>query len=216
MREFLRRWYLVGLALAGVALSVLAWPRLPAELAVHWDVHGTPNGFMPRAVGAFLLPATLLLLGSVMRALPAIDPRQANYARFSGAYELTIAATMVLLLLIHGCILAAGVGIQLPIVRLATAFAGGLFVVIGNVLPRSRSNFWYGIRTPWTLSSDRVWARTHRVAGFAMTGAGLSMLAAAVLLPPAAGIILVIGGAVAATVVPAVYSWFTWKHEPLP
>jgi len=85
--------------------------------------------------------------------------------------------------------------------------------VIGNVMPRMRSNWWVGVRTPWTLSNDRVWARTHRLAGFSMTAAGLVMIAAALALPSRLGVPVMLAAAVAALFGPAVYSYLTWKRE---
>jgi uncharacterized membrane protein len=52
---------------------------------------------------------------------------------------------------------------------------------IGNVLGKLRSNFFVGIRTPWTLSSEHVWDQTHRWAGRLFVGAAavLAVLAGA-------------------------------------
>jgi hypothetical protein len=100
-----------------------------------------------------------------------------------------------------------------PVARLVPALVGALFVVIGNVMPRMRPNWWFGVRTPWTLSNDRVWARTHRLAGFSMAAAGLVMIAAALALPSRLGGPVMLAAAAAALVGPAVYSYLTWKRE---
>ena len=100
-----------------------------------------------------------------------------------------------------------------PVARLVPALVGALFVVIGNVMPRMRPNWWFGVRTPWTLSNDRVWARTHRLAGFSMTAAGVVMIAAALALPARFADPVMLAAAVAATIGPAVYSYLTWKRE---
>jgi uncharacterized membrane protein len=213
MPDVVKRWYVPGLALAGVALSLAVYPRLPGQVVTHWDASGVPNGWMPRAVAAFLLPAVLLAVGALLRALPVIDPRRENYAKFAASYEFTIASVLVFLLLLHAVILAAALGYDVPVARVAPVLTGMLFVAMGNQLPRTRPNFWYGIRTPWTLSSDRVWARTHRVAGFAMTGAGLVMIVAGALLPPVAGVMLLVVAALASALGPAAYSYFAWKQE---
>jgi uncharacterized membrane protein len=95
----------------------------------------------------------------------------------------------------------------------ALALVGALFVVIGNVLPLARSNFMFGIRTPWTLSSDRVWVRTHRLGGYMMTAAGFVMIAAGLLLPAELSIMVVVAAVASAAIAPAVYSYLTWKRE---
>ena len=108
---------------------------------------------------------------------------------------------------------AVALGYQVAVSRLVPALVGVLFVVIGNVMPRMRPNWWFGVRTPWTLSNDRVWARTHRLAGFSMTAAGLVMIASAFVLPARLGLPVLIAATVAATIGPALYSYLTWKRE---
>ena len=208
-----RRWYPVGLALVGAAASLAVYRRLPETMAVHWDFDGNPNGWMSRAFGAFFGPVFILVLWQLMRVLPRIDPRKPNYARFGDAYDTIVAAVLLLLLATHGIVLAVALGYDVAVSRLVPALVGALFVVIGNVMPRMRSNWWFGVRTPWTLSNDRVWARTHRLAGFSMTAAGLVMIASAFILPARLGLPVLIAATVAATIGPAVYSYLTWKRE---
>ena len=38
----------------------------------------------------------------------------------------------------------------------------GLFLIVGNYLGTFRPNNFIGIKTPWTLSSEYVWSKTHR------------------------------------------------------
>jgi uncharacterized membrane protein len=211
-----KRWYPVFLAVIGVAASLAVYGRLPERMAVHWDLDGNPNGWMPRAFGAFFAPVFLLVLWQLMRILPRIDPREPNYARFTDAYDTIVAAALLLLLATHGIVLAEALGYHVPVARLVPALVGALFVVIGNVMPRMRPNWWFGVRTPWTLSNDRVWARTHRLAGFSMTGAGLVMIGAALALPSRFGGPVMLAAAVAGTIGPAVYSYLTWRREQGP
>jgi len=203
----------VLLAIVGAAASLAVYHRLPETMAIHWDVAGNPNGWMPRPFGAFFGPVFLLVLWQLMRVLPRIDPRESNYARFGEAYDTIVAAALLLILATHGIILAVGLGYHVAVSRLVPALVGALFLVIGNVMPRMRPNWWFGVRTPWTLSNDRVWARTHRLAGFSMTAAGLVMIVAALALPARLGIPVLIAAAVASTIGPAVYSYLTWQRE---
>ena len=213
MHSLLRRWYPVALALLAVAISIAVFGRLPGRMAVHWDLDGNPNGWMPRSVGAFFTPILLLGIWGILRGVPTIDPRRENYEKFTGAYDVAVAATLTLLFATHLIVLALGLGYHVAVARLGPALLGALFVIVGNVMPLARSNFMFGVRTPWTLSNDRVWSRTHRLAGYTMTGAGVVMIATAALLPPNLVNGVVIAAVVAALVGPAVYSYLTWKRE---
>ena len=213
MTSSLKKWYPVLLAAVGAIMSLAVYARLPEIIAVHWDLNGNPNGWMSRPMGAFFLPAFLLVLGGILRFVPRIDPRAENYRRFGDAYETIVLSVLLLLLAIHGITLAIALGHPVPVGRFVPALVGALFIVIGNVMPRTRSNWWFGIRTPWTLSSDRVWTRTHRLAGYLMIAAGVVMIVGALLLPPALGAPLMLGAVAAAVVAPAVYSYLTWRRE---
>ena len=171
------------------------------------------DGWMPRRFAAFLGPAFLVAIWQVLALARRIDPRQESYARFDDAYETIVAAVLVLLLATHCITIGVALGYPVPVGRLVPSLVGTLVVVVGNVMPRLRANWWFGLRTPWTLSSDRVWARTHRLAGFCMTGAGIVTILAALTLPPTMGIPVLLGATVAAVLAPAVYSYLAWRRE---
>ncbi|MEO8623648.1 MAG: SdpI family protein [bacterium] len=209
----LRRWYPLALALLGIAISLAVLDRLPARLATHWDLEGTPNGWMPRSLGAFVMPVLLLMIWGVMRVAPIVDPRRLNYEKFTAAYDIAVATILTLLFATHLMVLALGLGYHVSVTRVAPATLGILFVSIGNVMPLVRSNFMLGIRTPWTLSNDRVWARTHRLGGYTMTAAGVAIVTTAALLPASAIHTVILTTIVVALGIPVVYSYFTWKRE---
>ena len=85
--------------------------------------------------------------------------------------------------------------------------------MIGNVLPRVRPNWMVGVRTPWTLSSDRVWERTHRVGGYLMLALGLALLLSAAFAPPVATFALILGGALVVSLGTIIYSYIVWRQE---
>jgi uncharacterized membrane protein len=89
---------------------------------------------------------------------------------------------------------------------------GALFIVLGNLLPRFRSNFFFGIRTPWTLSSETVWARTHRVGGYAMVMVGVLLIAAG-LVATRIWLVASIGGSMILVLLLLVYSYVIWRSE---
>ena len=205
MHDSMRRRLPAALVAAAFLLGLLAYGHLPERVPIHWGLDGRPDGWAGRPFGAFGAPAIMLAAWGVLRAAPAIDPRADNYARFARAYDLIVGATLTLLLVMHAGALASAVGLPVSVPRLAPAVVGLFLMAVGNVLPRVRPNWFVGIRTPWTLESDAVWARTQRVAGYLFVGAGaLFLLAAAV--PGRRTATAALVGTVGAAVVSVVYS----------
>jgi len=205
-------WYSPVVVAAAAAMSAAAYPRMPARVPVHWGISGEPDRWGTRFEGAVLLPLLMLAAWALLRLLPRVDPRAPNYAKMRSTYDFMVNATLTILLAVHAMVLAAGLGYAVPVARLTPVLVGTLFVALGNVLPRARPNWWFGIRTPWTLSDDRVWARTHRVGGYAMTAAGVIVLAGAALPGAWPFAVFILASAVAA-IGPIVYSYVAWRQE---
>jgi uncharacterized membrane protein len=208
----MRKWYpwlLVGI---GFGLSAVMSQRLPDRVPSHWDAAGHVNGYTSRAWILTMMPAIMLAVAVLLPRLPAIDPRRANYEKFRPTYDLVVNVVLTLNLFIHAALLAAGAGMRVPMEKMTPVAVGVLFLVLGNVMPRARSNWLFGIRTPWTLSSDRVWERTHRLGGVLFVCAGFLLIASA-FVPPRAAMVTLIVSAGAAAIIPVVYSYFAWRQE---
>jgi uncharacterized membrane protein len=207
----MRKWYPVFLIAVTAIASAIAYPRLPETVPSHWNLHGQVNGWQSRGSAAFLMPIVLLVLWGVMRGLPAIDPRRVNYAKFQPTYDFMIGAVLTVVALIHLAVLGAALGAPISIHRVMPIALGILLIAIGNQLPRARPNWWFGIRTPWTLSNDRVWERTHRVGGYLMTAAGAAIVVGALFTTLAGPLVIVcIAGSALASVI---YSYVAWRQE---
>ena len=207
----MRKWIPGVLVAAAYAFSAAVYSRLPARVPSHWGMHGV-NGYTPRAAAAVMLPTLALVVWALMRWLPSIDPRRANYARFQSSYDAVVVAIVALVTALHVVMLGIALGWPLRMEVVAPAAVGAMFLVVGNVLPRARPNWFFGIRTPWTLSSDHVWERTHRVGGWVMTACGVVVIAAAFVGNRAA--VIAITAMVPVMLVGVVgYSYVLWRRE---
>jgi uncharacterized membrane protein len=207
-----RRWAAPLLLAAMWAFALAVYPRMPERIPTHWNLHGEADGWGGRAA-AFLLPAIATAVAALMVfVLPRIDPRRANWEKFRD--ELWVVVNVILLFMawIEAVTLAAALGWEVDTGRAVLGGAGVLLVVIGNYLPRIRSNWFFGIRTPWTLTSERVWRETHRVGGRAFVAAGVVMVAASLAPAPFADAVSMAAVA-AAVVVPVAYSYLAWRRE---
>lgn len=192
--------------LAGVALAVtlLVYPRLPARVPLHWNAAGDIDGYGPRAA-VFGLPALQLLLALLWNALPAISPRRYRIDEFAATWWFGGAVLLGLLTALQGVILWAA--LRAPALpdtgRAVFGVAAIALLLLGNVMGKVRRNFWFGVRTPWTLADERVWYATHRLAAKLMVASALLALGVlAAGLPTVLATVLLVGGALA----PAPYS----------
>lgn len=162
------------LIVAATLVGILLWNQLPEQMASHWDVNDQVNGYMPKFWGLFLMPLVTLGMLVLFLVIPSIDPLKANIAQFREAFNLFIVLIIGFMIYVHGLTLAWSLGYQN--FKMSTAmlpFMGLLFIAIGFMLRKAKRNFFIGIRTPWTLSSDRVWDETHRLGAILFMSSGV-------------------------------------------
>lgn len=166
---------LVLLMILGATLAgLLLWNRLPDQIASHWNVNDQVDGYMSRFWGVFMMPLMTLGLFLLFLVIPAIDPLKANIAKFRETFNLFIVLFVVFMLYIHGLTLAWNLGYTG--FKMSTSMLpamGLLFIFIGFILRKAKRNFFIGIRTPWTLSSDYVWDKTHQLGAILFMASGV-------------------------------------------
>lgn len=153
-----------------IVLSTLAglllWNRLPDPMASHWGMNDQVNGTIDKFWGVFLLPLIVLGMAALFLLIPSIDPLKANIAKFRDSFNALIVLIMIFIIYLYGLTLAWNLGYTG--FRMSSAMLpalGLLFIFLGSLIQKSKRNFFIGIRTPWTLSSDTVWDETHRMGG---------------------------------------------------
>lgn len=201
--------------LAGLAAALCSWvlfDRLPDQVATHWGVDGQPDGYSSRAVAAFLLPGFILLLAGLFQVLPRLDPLKRAYTETSSPYWVIANATLLFTAVLHVALLGFAVGWPVRIATVVPVGVGGLFVIIGLLMERMPPSWFMGIRTPWTLSSEAVWLRTHQVGGVCFIVAGILLVVAGFVHPEGLLMTLMVLAAVSAAI-PVAYSYVAWRAE---
>jgi len=161
---------IIGATIAGALL----WNQLPDPMASHWNVNDEVDGYMSRFWGVFLMPIFTLGLLLLFLIIPNIDPLKANIAQFRETFNLFIAFIIGFMIYIHALTLRWNLGYtDLGIGKAMLPAMGLLFFIIGSMLRKAKRNWFIGIRTPWTLSSDQVWNETHRVGGILFMASGV-------------------------------------------
>ena len=118
------------LALAGLA-GVALWPRLPAEMAVHFDASGTPDNYTPKVVGVFLAPVVGVAAVAFVRVAVRLDP--------TADHRVVAAAVLFLggvIAYVQGLVLAFNLGYEYSMAAALAPVFVGTAVLVGYALVR--------------------------------------------------------------------------------
>ncbi|QGP91322.1 SdpI/YhfL protein family protein [Neomoorella glycerini] len=207
-----RDWPALVVLGAMLVAGILVYPHLPDLVPAHWNFRGEVDNYFSRFWGAFALPLMTGGIYLLMLFIPYLDPKRENYPRFELAYRVVRLGLVFFLAVLHTTVLVVALGGPASLVNRVVPLAVGiLFILIGNYLPQARFNYFFGVRTPWTLASEEVWRRTHRFSGYAFILAGFMFVVAA-FLPPPANFILGIAGPAIAVGGTIVYSYLALRQ----
>jgi uncharacterized membrane protein len=210
-------WKADSLALMMIAamfvLAAANWSSAPSQMPVHWNWAGEPDRFGGRFEGLFGLPLAAAGVYALLLLLPRFDPRKKNYDAFAGPFAIMRTIVVGLLLGLDVVVLLWIRGERAHLNGLVAAEVGIALLLLGNYLPKLKSNWFVGVRTPWTLSSESSWRRTHRLAGWLFTVGGVLTVATALAFPELASRVM-IGSLIAAAGTSVIYSYIAWKNDP--
>ncbi|MDA0815447.1 MAG: SdpI family protein [Chloroflexi bacterium] len=204
---------LLGLVAAMWIATAVAWPFAEDQIPTHWNARGEVDGYGGKAEGLLLLPGIALAMWALLAFIPKIDPGRRNYASFGNAYFLMRVALLAFFGLLHAGIVALALGADIDIFALFPLGIGVLFIVLGNLMPKFRPNYFAGVRTPWTLASARSWTATHRLAGRLFIVLGV-LLAGMVFVREEWMVFVILGGVGLLLVAVSAYSYVVWRNDP--
>ena len=198
--------------LASIGLSLWAYPQLPNVVVSHWGFNGQANGWSSREFHCLFFPALLAALYGLFNLMPKFDPHSDHYVEFSNVYLIMRTAILFVLFVVFAAATFSNLGYAINIGTTVAGVIGLLMIVLGNYFGKLKRNFFIGIRTPWTLSSDNVWNKTHRLGGRLFMIWGLGLVFAPWLAPTFAFIIL-LGGLVIVMTWISIYSYLFYREE---
>ena len=166
-------FFIGTMVVAMFTAGIIVYSHMPSSAASHWDMAGRATGFLPRFWAAFLAPSIALALWGLWALLPKIDPIAPGFKGFRYAYDFIWVLLTAFLAYIYALTLWANLGVSINMAYFVMPAVALLFIVLGAILPLIKRNWFVGIRTPWTLSSDLVWEKTHKVAAWLFILAGV-------------------------------------------
>ncbi|MFH0892166.1 MAG: SdpI family protein [Candidatus Falkowbacteria bacterium] len=165
----------------GVAAAVISsfyfYAHFPERVPMHWNAAGEIDGWGSRWVGAFLIPIVILGMYLLFLGIPYLDPKKDRYEQFRKVYHVFKGFIVTFMAIIYFLTSFSALGGDINIGLWVPGMVGVLFILLGNYMGKIKPNWFMGIRTPWTLSSEEVWNKTHRFGGKIFMLAGLVFLA---------------------------------------
>lgn len=195
-----------------VVVSAGTYPFLPPMVPFHWDIAGNVDQYVPKLTNAVFVPAISIGFFLLMRVLLAVSPRLGSQdpRATERVINLLLVGVLLFMLTLQVVTLSIALGRSVDIVLVMDLLVSLLFIFIGNFLGKLQRNFWAGIRTPWTLASEVVWERTHRLGGWLFVGAGVLGIIMAFI--PGLRIWGVVGLILLVSVILVVYSYVVYRQ----
>ena len=195
------------------AIGIFSYLTLDKEkIASHWDESGQVNGQMGKFAGIFLMPLISIGLFILFIMIPKIDPLKSNINKFQNHYSSFVVVLMIFMLYIYITTILFNFGYKLNITKLIMPAIALLFFYIGSIMKHLKKNWFIGIRTPWTLSNDKVWKKTHELSSKIFKLLGIIILVG-VFLPAEFLIWIILIPTLSISIGLTIYSWWLYKKE---
>lgn len=170
------------ITLLPIIAGLILWDRLPAEIATHFGTDNQPDGYSSKAFAVFGLPFVMLGIHLLCILITNVDPKKQNISDKAIATVLWIIPLLSLVLM--SMTYAYALGSKIKIGFIVIMFLGILFILLGNYMPKTKQNFTFGMKIPWTLNDEENWNKTHRLAGRLMFSGGAIICATAIFESP--------------------------------
>ncbi len=201
-----------GILLVSLAVTLFYYPRVPDIIPTHWGISGRVDATGPKYM-LFVFWGLALFVNVIMLFAEKIEPKKGSYAKFPKVFNILRVFITALL-----C--------GLELLTIAFAFnpdfadmnsimyitMGFMFVLLGNYMPKVKHNYTFGIKVPWTLASENVWNKTHRMAGPLWIMGGIVMMGG-VFMPPEAAFVIMFAVILLLVIAPMVYSYIEFRKE---
>lgn len=202
---------IVGMILLSFVVGTYFYPQMPEKIAAHWNEQGQVDGYTSKFWGLFLMPFVSVGLFLLFVLIPKIDPLKANIEKFRKHYDVFVVLVIVFLFYLYLLTIFWNLGIRFSIIQFLVPALGILFYYCGILIENAKRNWFIGIRTPWTLSNEEVWDKTHKIGGNLFKIAGVIALLG--IFFQRSAIFFVLAPVILAAVYTIFYSYFEYQRE---
>lgn len=200
-----------GIILLSFAIGIYYYPQMPEKLASHWNAQGQVDGYTSKFWGLFLMPIISVGMLLLFILIPRIDPLKSNIQQFRKYFDGFVVLIMVFLFYLYLLTIFWNSGYTFNMITFLSPAFAILFYYSGILIENAKRNWFIGIRTPWTMSSNKVWDKTHKIGGKLFKIAGVVTLLAIFFETYAIYIIVV--PLIMVSIYTVVYSYFEYQKE---
>jgi len=193
------------------AIGICLYPKMPIDMASHWNAQGQVDGYVSKFWGLFLLPIISLGLFFLFILIPKIDPLKANIEKFRKYFDGFVVLIILFLFYLYLLTIFWNFGVQFSMNQVLPPAFGILFFYCGILIEKAKRNWFIGIRTPWTLSNDKVWERTHKIGGKLFKVVGI--IAFLGIIFPNYAFFLILFPVIAVSIFTVIYSYLEYRKE---
>ena len=202
---------ILAIILLSFAIGIYSYHQMPEKVASHWNAQGQVNGYMSKFWGVFLMPIISVGLLLLLIFIPRIDPLKSNIQQFRKYFDGFVVLIMVFLFYIYLLTIFWNSGYTFNMTTFLSPALAVLFYYTGILIENAKRNWFIGIRTPWTMSSDKVWDKTHKIGGKLFKIAGVVALLA--IFFESFAIFFIVVPVILISIYTVVYSYFEYQKE---
>jgi uncharacterized membrane protein len=211
MKIHTKEWIIFSLAILSIIIAIIFYFKMPSVVVTHWGIDNQPNGSMSSFWGSFLMPIVMVFLALLLVFIPRADPMKKNIEKFNKYYFNFCILILSFFVVIQGFVIAWNLGYKININRIIVPAFSIIFFYMGVLLMNAKQNMSIGIRTPWTLKSEKVWNETHRRTSVLMKIVALIMLGG--LFFEKLAFVLLIAPLIIVVIYSFVYSYVLYEKE---
>lgn len=157
-------WFIIVLILLYGIVAFILYPHMPETIATHWNFNGVADSFSPKLWGVLIMPIFFVSIFITYALFYRSDFFKNKDLKKQ--LDLTIVLAMLFLFYVSILSLVYNTGVHFNFSYFIIPATSVLFIVLGVISMKiKKRNLFFGIRTPWTLTDDEVWIKTHKLGG---------------------------------------------------